>query len=297
MSSEAAERQRLYDRSRPEYTQAKGHNQRVKERYPEVWAKSTLTNESLADWLTSARLLACPYCGNPVKEIDHKQPLSKGGMHTLENLQMLCLDCNRSKHDQTDEEFRATRSAEPYQRRRGLTLSDYGMDYSILKDAGKRFRTRSLFVEMWKLNPKKDLPPLFSLKADDDVDGIISLKRIYLDFGDATEYRFAVAVFGDPRHWKHLCSLDWFFPYREKWRKELKAKLRAEAIDNLFKLSKDNLQAIKTVATEEFVYQSYIELEDGPMKRRVGRPNKVKHDDSPTEETLTDDAARIGLKV
>jgi len=150
---------------------------------------------------------------------------------------------------------------------------------------------------MWKLNPKKELPPLFSLKAEDDVDGIISLKRIYLESGDPTEYRFAVGLFKDPRHWKHLCGLDWFRPYRDKWRRELKAKLRSQAIDNLVKLSEDNLQAIKTMATEEFVYQSYIELEDGPMKRRVGRPNKERPSDVPSEETLADDAARIGLKV
>jgi 5-methylcytosine-specific restriction endonuclease McrA len=292
--SNAAEKQRLYDRARPEYTQAKGHNQRVKERYPDAWAASTLTNDSLAEWLSSARQLACPYCADPVKEIDHKQPLSKGGAHALENLQMLCQDCNRSKHDMTDEEFREFRKATP-KIKRGLKLTDYGLDYSILKDAGKRFRTRSLFVEMWKLNPNQDYPPLFTLKNDDDTDGYISLKRIYLDIADPTEYRFSVAVFRDPRHWGHLCRLDWFIPYRTKWRSELRAKLRSTAISNLIKLSEENAAAIKTVATEDFVYQSYLELEDGPMKRRVGRPNKERLSTLPTEETLEDDAARIGL--
>jgi 5-methylcytosine-specific restriction endonuclease McrA len=296
VSTSAAEKQRVYDRSRPEYTHAKGHNQRVKERYPEAWEKSTITNEVLSEWITTARLLSCPYCASPVKEIDHKVPLSKGGEHILDNLQMLCLDCNRRKHDMTDEEFRSVRETKP-KTKKGLTLDAYEIDYRSLRDAGGRFRTRSLFAEMWKLNPNKDLPPIFSLKAEEDKDGLISLKRIYLETGDPTEYRFAVGLFRDPRHWKHLCSLDWFSPYRNKWRKELKAKLRAEAIENLFKMSEDNLQAIKTIATEEFVYQSYLELEDGPLKRRVGRPNKEKQVDVISEETLSDDAARIGLKV
>lgn len=295
MTSEAAEKQRLYDRARPEYTQAKGHNQRVKERYPEAWAKSTITNEILTEWVVANRMLACPYCGDPVKEIDHKQPLSKGGEHTLENLQMTCLDCNRSKGDMTDEEFRLLRSNQP-KKRKGLTLADYGIDYTVLRDSGGRFRTRSLFKEMWKANPNQDMPPLFSLKAEDDTDGLISLKRVYLDTGDPTEYRFAVGLFRDPKHWKHLCSLDWFRPYRDKWRLELKAKLRSQAVDNLIRMSEDNLQAIKTLATEDFIYQSYLDLEEGPMKKRVGRPNKAQPDNTPTEEILADDAARIGLR-
>lgn len=295
MSNVSAEKQRLYDRSRPEYSQAKGHNQRVKERYPEAWAKSTVTNEVLTEWVISNRSLACPYCASPVKEIDHKLPLSKGGAHDLDNLQMLCLDCNRSKHDSTDEEFRAARATAPKQRRSGLTLADYGIDYSVLKDKMGRFRTRSLFKEMWKLNPNLDAPPLFSLKFEDDKDDLISLKRIYLESNDPTEYRFAVGLFKDPRHWRTLCGLEWFSPFVEKWRWELRAKLRAQAIDNLIRLSEDNLQAIKALATEDYVYQNY--LEDSPAKKRVGRPNKDKPDNSPSEETLADDAKRIGLKI
>lgn len=294
MASEAAEKQRLYDRSKPEYSQAKGHNQRVKERYPDAWAKSTITNETLTEWVIGNRMLSCAYCGDAVKEIDHKLPLSKGGDHSIENLQMLCLDCNRSKHDMTDEEFRTFREKEP-KLRKGLTLADYGIDYKILKDKMGRFRTRSLFKEMWKHNPNLDSPPLFSLKVDDDAESFISIKRIYLDCNDPTEYRFAIGLFKDPRHWQHLCGLDWFSPFVKKWRSELRAKLRAQAIDNLIRLSEDNLQAIKTLATEDFVYQSY--LDEIPDKKRVGRPNKAKPDNTPTEETLADDAARIGLKV
>lgn len=294
MANEAAERQRVYDRSRPEYTQAKGHNQRVKERYSDAWAKSTLTNEVLADWVTSARLLSCPYCGDPVKEIDHKQPLSKEGEHTLENLQMLCLDCNRSKHDATDAEFRESRAKTP-KVRKGLTLSDYGIDYTVLKDAGKRFRTRSLFVEMWKLNPKRDMPPLFTLKGEDDVEGLISLKRIYLDTLDPTEYRFAVGLFKDPRHWRHLCSLDWFRGYVEKWRLELRAKIRSQAVGSVIRMSEDNLQAMKALYTEDFLYTSFLDM-DGPFKKKVGRPTKDKTEPVASEEQLADDAARIGIK-
>ena len=294
-----AERQRLYDRSRPEYTQAKGHNQRVKKEYPEAWARSTITNESLAEWVTANRHLACPYCSDPVKEIDHKIPLSRGGEHSLENLQMLCLDCNRSKHDMTDEEFRAHREKNPKQKPPGLVLADYGIDYRVLKDTMGRFRTQSLFVETWRRSPHNDLPPIFSLKAEEDQDGIISLKRVYLDTGDPTEYRFASGLFKDTKHWAHLCSLGWFKPFVERWRFELRARLRSQAVDSLIRLADDNLNAIKTLATEDYLYISYVDMEDGkvPGKRGRGRPKKQPVDNSPTEDTLADDAARIGLKI
>jgi HNH endonuclease len=222
--------------------------------------------------------------------------LSKGGEHALENLQMLCLDCNRSKHDMMDEEFRTFREKEP-KRRKGLTLADYGIDYTVLKDKMGRFRTRSLFKETWKKNPNLDSPPLFTLKGEDDADGLISLKRIYLDVADPTEYRFAVGLFRDPRHWRHLCSLDWFNPYRSLWQQELRAKLRSTAVDSLIRMSEDNLAAIKAIATEDYIYQSYLDLDDGPTRKKVGRPTKDKPDNTPSEETLADDAARIGLKV
>jgi 5-methylcytosine-specific restriction endonuclease McrA len=299
MAETPAERQRLYDRQRPEYSQAKGHNQRVKERYPDIWAKSTITNEVLTEWVMRERMLPCPYCGDPVKEIDHKHPLSRHGVHELHNLQMLCLDCNRSKHDMDEMEFKLWREKNPKVevKKKGLVLSDYGIDYTVLKDKMGRFRTRSLFKETWKKNPNLDSPPLFTLKGEDDVDGLISLKRIYLDVADPTEYRFAVGLFRDPRHWRHLCSLDWFSPFRQLWQQELKAKLRSTAVDSLIRMSEDNLAAIKAIATEDYIYTSYLDLDDSPTKKKVGRPTKDKFDNSPSEETIADDAARIGLKV
>lgn len=52
--------------------------------------------------------LACAWCGLPVdlaiawpdrmsKSIDHKQPVSRGGEHTLANTQLMHLSCNASK--------------------------------------------------------------------------------------------------------------------------------------------------------------------------------------------------------
>lgn len=49
----------------------------------------------------------CQACGsteNPT--LDHIKPFSRGGRHTPQNLRVLCLSCNSSKHNRTDEEWR-----------------------------------------------------------------------------------------------------------------------------------------------------------------------------------------------
>jgi hypothetical protein len=42
----------------------------------------------------------CPYCGNPIgkAEIDHMDPISKGGLHSASNIIGCCHKCNSKKH-------------------------------------------------------------------------------------------------------------------------------------------------------------------------------------------------------
>lgn len=49
----------------------------------------------------------CAYCGatSGPFEIDHIIPWSRGGTHDRENLALACKPCNRSKRDQTPEEW------------------------------------------------------------------------------------------------------------------------------------------------------------------------------------------------
>ena len=52
----------------------------------------------------------CAYCGielTPlILAVDHKIPKSRGGSHTLDNIQLLCHNCNISKFTMTDDEYR-----------------------------------------------------------------------------------------------------------------------------------------------------------------------------------------------
>lgn len=49
-------------------------------------------------FLTVLYSSVCVYCGDPAAEADHFYPLSRGGLHCVDNLVPACLPCNRSKH-------------------------------------------------------------------------------------------------------------------------------------------------------------------------------------------------------
>lgn len=54
----------------------------------------------------------CRVCGSPKRlEVDHIIPVSRGGSDDIENLQPLCLKCNRSKSAKTMDEFMAGRAS------------------------------------------------------------------------------------------------------------------------------------------------------------------------------------------
>lgn len=52
----------------------------------------------------------CAYCRVPLTVLitayDHKHPLSKGGEHSIDNLQLICHNCNVSKFTMDDEDYR-----------------------------------------------------------------------------------------------------------------------------------------------------------------------------------------------
>ena len=67
------------------------------------------------DWLAllmkyEGRCAYGPDHGGPI-EADHRVPLSRGGLNTIENILPACQSCNRRKHTRTEKEFRALLAA------------------------------------------------------------------------------------------------------------------------------------------------------------------------------------------
>ena len=71
--------------------------------------KNKVVGEDMIN-LFIAQEQCCFFCKkdltNAPIQLDHKQPLSKEGLHTLSNLAITCNFCNRAKHDSTEDEYK-----------------------------------------------------------------------------------------------------------------------------------------------------------------------------------------------
>lgn len=162
------------------------------------------------------------------------------------------------------------------------------MKYSrdMFVDDRGRYRTLSLFLE-----DGYDTDALFTLKGyDHEYKGKVypSLKKLYLEASDPTEYQFATTVLADWEHWQRMCSNKILSKHIEKWRIELELKLRAEGVDRILRSarSKGNWLAAKFLA------------EKGWEQRTAGRPttDEVEREikvQAAIQEEFADDIARL----
>lgn len=136
------------------------------------------------------------------------------------------------------------------------------MDKSLLIDSSGRPLTQSLFLEIGYAECA-----LYTLKDNDhEYKGKIypSIKRLYLEMGDPTEYQFANAYLLGWNHWKRLCANKAIREYIDEWRDELELKLRCEGVKSMIKSAADgNYQASKWLADR------------GWDNKGAGRPSKA----------------------
>jgi hypothetical protein len=138
---------------------------------------------------------------------------------------------------------------------------EYSRDQFV--DEKGRYKTLSLFLE---IGYNEDA--LFTLKGyDHEYGGKVypSLKKLFLEASDPTEYKFATTYLADWDHWQKICANKVLALHVEKWRYELELKLRAEGVERVLKSarSKGNWLAAKFLA------------EKGWETRAAGRPSKA----------------------
>ena len=131
----------------------------------------------------------------------------------------------------------------------------------LVDDRG-RYKTLSLFLEI-----AYDKDAIFTLKDyDHEYEGKMyySLKKIYLEKGDPTEYQFAVENLAGWDHWQKICNNKVLAQHIEKWRAELELKLVSEGVRLIVNSAKGkgNWLAAKFLA------------ERGWQTRAAGRPTK-----------------------
>lgn len=135
------------------------------------------------------------------------------------------------------------------------------IDKSKFLDGGGKPLTQSLFLEIGYTEQS-----VYTLKDEDHFyEGRLypSLKRLYLEMADLTEYEFANTYLLNWRHWKRLCENKLIRKYIDEWREELELKMRSKGVK----------EAIK--AAEQGGFQAAKWLADrGWAQRAAGRPSK-----------------------
>lgn len=135
------------------------------------------------------------------------------------------------------------------------------MDKTKLLDNMGKPLTQSLFLEVgysdYAIYTWKD--------RDHEYNGKIypSLKRLYIEFEDPTEYEFANTYLLGWNQWKRLCDNKIIRREIDQWREELELKLRARGIKEAIKAAESGgFQAAKWLADR------------GWDTRGAGRPSK-----------------------
>jgi len=160
------------------------------------------------------------------------------------------------------------------------------------KATNHKLRTMSLFFEL----NVTSYPAYFTTKDQDHTyDGVeyMSLKALYLELGDVTEYSFALAVFGRWATWQRLVANKEFMPIVANWRNELEVKIRSEAIQAIRNIS--GVEGAKGMAASKYLADKgwNDQAKRGrPTKSEVARERKMQ---AHIKEDLDDDAARLGL--
>lgn len=150
---------------------------------------------------------------------------------------------------------------------------------SKFKDKQGRWFTKSLFRE-YAFNAPEGTFPLFTLYPE-DVDGITSLYRLYMEEADASEYFFAKKHLGGWEHWQKLSQSTFFKPYIQDWRKELEVLIRAKALQKLIEVANNPTHKSSYDANKLLVKEGYKEKEKTSKRGR------------PTKDEITKEATRI----
>jgi len=161
------------------------------------------------------------------------------------------------------------------------------------KDAQGRYLTRGLFHETISAQLKATgFKAPFTLKPYDMPD-YKSLKKLYMEAEDPTEYTFAKNVFGEEgwEHWQKLKDAYWFKDHLEDWREELEIKLRSEGIKEMKKLADaGHKEAAKWIATGGWDTSKAGRPSKEKIKGELKRKTKIAND-------IHADAKRIGAFV
>ena len=160
---------------------------------------------------------------------------------------------------------------------------------AVLKDSRGRYRTQSLFEEFKHVTPAYE--PLWTLREEGSLP---SLRALYMEISDPTEYAFAIEAFGSYKQWLKIKNNKSIQTWMDDWAFELEVKIRSDGIRGVAeeaKGGKAKFNANKAMAEGFWSKQSH---RGRPTKLEVERERKIA---AKLDAEFADDADRIGLSV
>lgn len=153
-----------------------------------------------------------------------------------------------------------------------ISSFDRKKDKHLVQDNLGRNLTIALFKET--NDGRAEYKPIWSL-AD--------WKEVYMDFADPTEYKAAIYLIGDWKHWTQLAEGSGVSPYIKEWRNELAIKLKAEGIEQLRKQAKSDKG---TAAARWLAEQGFIDKHPKQRKAQEEVEAQTVAEDSLLRDTM-----------
>ncbi len=156
---------------------------------------------------------------------------------------------------------------------------DWVLKREMMLDSSNRPITQSMFLELGYHEAA-----IYTLKENHYLykgELFPSLKKLYLEEQDPTEYNFATTYLLGWKHWNRLQNNKAIRPYIDEWREELEMKMKYLAHREMMMLVEQeggNYSAAKWLADQ------------GWNKRAAGRPSKAEKERSlRVDEKVTED--------
>lgn len=145
------------------------------------------------------------------------------------------------------------------------------IDKSLFKNASGAFITKGLFWETALITKENCVYTFKDEDIEREISGSVrllpSIRRLYLEINDETEYRFAKECFYSWSHFKKLLECSWFKDYLSDMREELSVMNESRAREVILKKAESgDYHANKHIVSEI----------TGSRKSTVGRPSKEK---------------------
>lgn len=143
-------------------------------------------------------------------------------------------------------------------------------DREKFKDDKGGYITQSLFLEVGYDTTRA----MYTFSDEDkEYQGVTykSLRKLYIEMADPTEYHFATTYLWGWEHWQRIVNNKLLAVEVEKWREELEVKLRAVGVRNIIRQSGDSMVAAKWVADGQWSTTRQKKSKAGQAQEKIVR--------------------------